>query len=272
MWTAWAVQRFSLTDNLKLGRRWIGSAGARPDRARRHVLEVNFRSQTCPAEAPRESEPKPPASPPDSSRTMLKLLVLVSSAVAFRPLVAPSRAVCMRATPDLDDFDVRAPSVGPSLCSASGSRRGHARVADAQSATDRVWDARVPFFRLLGKTRRVRDARAPFFRLLGKTRRVESGTRATFAGARRGQRGRRQRGHGERPATRGQDAQRARRHARRVRGPQGRRHPQGVHRLRLARRRPPRRDPRCRPPRAGTGSRRLARSAERAAPPSRARV
>ena len=54
---------------------------------------------------------------------MLKLLVLVSSAVAFRPLVAPSRAVCMRATPDLDDFDVRAPSVGPCLCSASGSRR-----------------------------------------------------------------------------------------------------------------------------------------------------
>ena len=53
---------------------------------------------------------------------MLKLLVLVSSAVAFRPLVAPSRAVCMRATPDLDDFDVRAPSVA-CLCSASGSRR-----------------------------------------------------------------------------------------------------------------------------------------------------
>jgi hypothetical protein len=32
-----------------------------------------------------------------------------------------------------------------------GKPTGHARVADAQSATDRVRDARVPFFRLLGK-------------------------------------------------------------------------------------------------------------------------
>ena len=83
---------------------------------------------------------------------MLKLLVLVSSAVAFRPLVAPSRAVCMRATPDLDDFDVRAPSVGPCLCSASGSRR---------------------------------DTRASPMR---SRRRIESGTRACLSSGRSGRR------------------------------------------------------------------------------------
>ena len=200
---------------------------------------------------------------------MLKLLVLVSSAVAFRPLVAPSRAVCMRATPDLDDFDVRAPSVGPSLCSASGSRRdtraspmrsrrrieSGTRACLSSGCSGRSPGRARAFLPAAREdaTRRVRDAR-------DARRRPSRPARPRATWSRRTTRNSRAR----RP-TSSTTCSTSARSPRAASSPRSASTSTSAPTAASAR-------PEMSSARAGTGTRRLARSAERAAPPSRARV